>query len=48
MEAVPEQRNVRLVDYSDNEDTSRRVVFLSQDEQRELLTEGSGSTPATP
>ena len=32
MEAVPEQRNVRLVDYSDDEDTSRRVVFLSQDE----------------
>ena len=48
VEAVPEQRTVGLVDYSDDEDTSRHVGFLSQDERRELLTEGSGSTLATP
>ena len=41
------QRTVRLVDYSDDEDVSRRVVFLAQSEQRDLLAEGSGLTPAT-
>ena len=46
--AAPEQRTVGLVDYSDDEDTSRCVVFISQSEQRELLAEGSGSTLATP
>ena len=48
VEAVPEQRSVRLVDYSDDEDTSRRVVFISQSERSKLLAEVSGSTPATP
>ena len=36
------QRTVRLVDYSDDEDVSRRVVFLAQSERRDLLAEGSG------
>ena len=48
VEAAPDQRTVGLVDYSDDEDTFRRVVFISQSERRELLAEGSGSTPATP
>ena len=30
--AVPDQRTVALVDYSDNEDTYRQVVFISQSE----------------
>ena len=39
---------MKLVDYSDDEDTSRRVVFLSKGERSKLLAEGSGSAPATP
>ena len=42
-----DQRTVKLVDYSEDEDTSRRVVFLSKGERSKLLAEGSGSAPAT-
>ena len=48
VKAIPDQRTVTLVDYSDDEDTSRRVVFISQSERSKLLAEVSGSTPATP
>ena len=32
--AAPEQRTVGLVDYSDDEDTSRGLVFISESERR--------------
>ena len=47
VKAIPDQGTVTLVDYSDDEDTSRRVVFISQSERSKLLAQGSGSTPAT-
>ena len=47
VKAAPDQRTGILVDYSDDEDTSRRLVFISESERRELLAEGSGSTLAT-
>ena len=46
--AVPDQGTVKLVDYSEDEETSRRVVFLSKSERSKLLAEGSGLAPATP
>ena len=36
------------MDYSDDEDSSRQVVFLSKGEQSKLLAKGSGSSLAAP
>ena len=47
-EPVPDQRIVKLVDCLENGNNPRLVVFLSKGEQRKLLAEGSGSSPATP
>ena len=41
-------RTVRLVDYSDDEEPTRRVVFHSEDETSKISAEGSGPSPATP
>ena len=40
-------RTVRLVDYSDDEEPTRRVVFHSEDETSKISAEGSGPSPAT-
>ena len=39
---------MKLVDYSDEEDSSRREVFCSEDERSNVSEEGSGPSPATP
>ena len=39
---------MRLVDYSDDEEPTRRVVFHSEDETSKISAEGSGPSPATP
>ena len=39
---------MKLVNYSDNEDSSRQVVFRSEDEQSNVSAKGSGPSPATP
>ena len=41
-------RTVRLVDYPDDEEPTRRVVFHSEDETSKISAEGSGPSPATP
>ena len=39
---------MKLVDYSDDEDSSRRVMFLSKGERSKVLEEGSGLSPTAP
>ena len=46
--AAPDQRSARLVNYSDDEDTTRRVVYTSNNELKDISVEGSGLTSATP
>ena len=48
MNAAPDQRSARLVNYSDDEDTTRRVVYTSNNELKDISVEGSGLTSATP
>ena len=43
-----DSRTVRLVEYSDDEEPTRRVVFHSEDETIKISAEGSGPAPATP
>ena len=45
---VSDLRTVRMVDYSDDEDPTRRVVFRSEDELSKVSAEGSGPSPPTP
>ena len=45
---VSDHRTVRMVDYSDDEDSTRRVMFRSEDELRKVSAEGSSPSPATP
>ena len=45
---VSDLRTVRMVDYSDDEDPTRRVVFCSEDELSKVSAEGSGPSPPTP
>ena len=40
VKAAPKQRTVGLVDYSDDEETSRQVVFNSESEQSNLISRG--------
>ena len=37
-----------MVDYSDDEDPTRQVVFRSEDELSKVSAEGSGPSPPTP
>ena len=43
-----DSRTVRLVEDSDDEEPTRRVVFHSEDETIKISAEGSGPAPATP
>ena len=48
MNAAPDQRSARLVNYYDDEDTTRQVVYTSNNELKDISVEGSGMTSATP
>ena len=48
MNAAPDQRSARLVNYYDDEDTTRQVVYTSNNELKDISVEGSGLTLATP